>query len=185
MHKIMNFTVAVSFILCTVFTLLLCVFKKGIFLSFAVTFAVIAYHFGVRLLVGHLYNKFMNNQTDIFQSRYQTRQWENKLYQILKVKKWKDKMPTYDNELFSPKYHTYEEIAMAMCQSEMVHKTNVILSLVPILATFWFGSLAVFLITSVCAALFDTVFVVIQRYNRPRIIRIVLKQQAKNAQTQL
>lgn len=185
MRKTMNLTVIVSFILCVVFALLLYIFKKGIFLSLAITFAVIVCHFAVRLLVGHLYNKFMNNQADIFKSGYQTRQWENKLYRILKVKKWKDKMPTYNAELFSPKHHTYEEIAMAMCQSEMVHKTNAVLSLVPILATIWFGSFWVFLITSVCAALFDMVFVVIQRYNRPRIIKIVLKQQAKNAQTQL
>ncbi len=84
-------------------------------------------------------------------------------------------MPTYNPQSFSNKKHTWNEIAQAMCQSELVHETNVIFSFVPIIATKWFGSFYVFFITSICGAIFDLIFVIMQRYNRPRVIKIALR----------
>ena len=66
-----------------------------------------------------------------------------------------------------------DEIAQAMCQAELVHETIVILSFVPVAFSAVFGAFWVFLITSLCAAAFDLMFVIIQRYNRPRIIRLI------------
>jgi len=60
-----------------------------------------------------------------------------------------------------------------MCQSELVHETIVMLSFLPILASTWFGSIGVFIITSMLGAFIDMIFVIMQRYNRPRIIEIV------------
>lgn len=64
-----------------------------------------------------------------------------------------------------------------MCQSELVHETNIILSFIPVSASKWFGSFYVFLITSVCGAIFDLLFVIMQRYNRARIIKIAVKKE--------
>ena len=47
-----------------------------------------------------------------------------------------------------------------------------VLSFVPVAFSVWFGSLGVFLITSFAAFLFDSVFVILQRYNRPRLMRL-------------
>lgn len=59
-----------------------------------------------------------------------------------------------------------------MCQAELVHETIVVLSFVPIIpSVLVFGDLPVFIITSLAAAIIDVTFVIIQRYNRPRIIR--------------
>lgn len=91
-------------------------------------------------------------------------------------KLWKDKMPTYNREAFSRTDHTWQEIAQAMCQSELVHETNMILSFLPLAAVKWFGSFYVFLVTSIGGAVFDLAFVMIQRYNRPRVMRIAAKQ---------
>ncbi|MDE6727234.1 MAG: hypothetical protein K2J80_04760, partial [Oscillospiraceae bacterium] len=44
-------------------------------------------------------------------------------------------------------------------------------SLASITFAFVFGSLPAFLITGVLGALVDLVFVIVQRYNRPRLIR--------------
>lgn len=63
-----------------------------------------------------------------------------------------------------------------MCQAELVHETNMALSFLPLIAVRWFGAFYVFLITSVCGALFDSVFVVMQRYNRTRVVRMALKE---------
>ena len=74
-------------------------------------------------------------------------------------------------ENFSIKKHTWHEIAQAMCQAELVHETNMALGFLPLIAVRWFGAFYVFLITSVCGALFDFVFVIMQRYNRTRVVR--------------
>ena len=46
-------------------------------------------------------------------------------------------------------------------------------------ASIWLGDLPVFLITSVLAACFDLSFVLIQRYNRPTVIRLAQRQKRR------
>ena len=150
-------------------------FHRGIYLSLAITFGTIAFHLGIRLLIGWMYNVKMGNRADYTKNWYQLRPWEKKLYQLLKVKKWKGKMPVYEPELFSPEKHTWDEIAQAMCQSELVHETNAVFSFLPLIASVWFGSFPVFLLTSIGGAVFDLLFVVMQRYNRPRILKMIQK----------
>jgi hypothetical protein len=89
------------------------------------------------------------------------------------VKKWKGKMPTYDPSFFDHNLHSWDEIAQAMCQAELVHEMIFVLSFFPILASIRFDALWVFLITSVLAADYDAMFVMMQRYNRPRIIKLI------------
>lgn len=147
--------------------------ELGVFLTLAITFGTISYHLCMRLLVGMLFKYFMNNHADYEKKWYQPFSWEMKLYQFLNVKKWKDKLPTYSIEAFQPDKHSWHEIAQAMCQAELVHEANMILSFLPVYATVWFGAFGVFLCTSIAGAVFDLVFVIIQRYNHPRVIKIV------------
>ncbi len=176
MPKLMKMITAFSFIATILSIILFCRFNKSIYLTLAVTFGTISYHLGIRLLVGLFYNTIMKNHADYTKKWYQIHSWENKLYQLLKVKTWKDRMPSYNPEIFSNKKHTWDEIAQSMCQSELVHETNIILSFIPLIASIYFGSFYVFLITSVCGAVFDLLFVIMQRYNRPRIVKIALRQ---------
>lgn len=145
----------------------------GVILSLAITAGTMCYHFTMRLAVGSLYDLFMANRADYRKAWYQLRPWETTLYERLHVRDWKGKMPTYDPNLFNPRKHSWDEIAQAMCQSELVHETIVVLSFLPIVASIWFGSIAVFIITSMFGAFIDMIFVIMQRYNRPRIIEIV------------
>lgn len=62
-----------------------------------------------------------------------------------------------------------------MCQSEIVHETNILLSFVPLIVSVPFGEFNVFFITSICSAAFDLLFVIMQRYNRSRIVKKVLR----------
>ena len=87
-------------------------------------------------------------------------------------------MPTYDSSFFDSKAHSWEEIAQAMCQAEIVHEVIVVLSFLPILAYIPFGALGVFIITSLLSACFDMMFVIMQRYNRPRIIKLINKRRS-------
>ncbi len=81
-----------------------------------------------------------NIKNDVSKKWFQERQFEKRLYEVLKVKKWKNKMPTFAPEMLDLKIHTWEEIAGAMCQSEVVHLTIVVLSFVPIFASLLYGA---------------------------------------------
>ena len=144
-------------------------------LSMAITFGTIAYHLLMRLAVGGIFHTFMGNRADCSKKWYRLHSWETPLYDTLRVKTWKGRLPTYDPDLFSPKKHSWDEIAQAMCQAELVHETNMLLSFVPLLAAPKLGAFGVFLSTSVAAALFDSLFVMMQRYNRPRVLRLAAK----------
>jgi hypothetical protein len=91
------------------------------------------YHFAMRLAVGFFYDRIMNNKADIGRWWYQPKGFEKRIYNWLNVKNWKGIMPSYEPELFDPQKHTWNEIAQAMCQAELVHETIILLSFVPIL----------------------------------------------------
>jgi len=180
MVRTMNTATALSLAAAVVSGLLYRSWGHGVFLTLAITFGTIFYHLGIRVAVGALFQILMSNRADYSKRWYQLRPWEDRLYQKLGVKSWKKKMPTYYPMQFSPKLHTWDEIAQAMCQSELVHEVNVVISFFPIAASRWFGSLPVFVVTSVLAAAFDLMFVMMQRYNRPRVIKIALKKSGGN-----
>ncbi len=148
---------------------------RGLTLTFAIICGTVAYHFCVRLFIAELFNHFMDNRADCSKKWYQLYRWEERFYKVIRVKQWKQKMPILDPRFFDPAVRTWDEIAQAMCQAELVHETNVVVSFVPIFFATWFGALPVFLITSILGALSDLVFVFIQRYNRPRVMRMIAR----------
>ena len=139
-----------------------------------------SYHFIMRLLVGLIFNQVMRNRADYTKSWYQVSNFENRIYKKLNVKKWKNRMPTYDSSLFDTKIHSLHEIVQAMCQAELVHEMIVVLSFVPIVAGVWFGAYPVFVITSALAAMLDLMFVMVQRYNRQRVIKLMKYKEGKS-----
>ena len=170
MAKVMKGTAVVSFLLTLLFTAL-CLSGFHWVLPVAITFGTCFYHFTMRLLVGYVLDRTMQNKADYYKPWYQLQPFEHKLYRVLKVKKWKSNMPTYNPSLFDPKLHSWDEIAQAMCQAEIVHEVIILFSFLPLLAAIPFGSFPVFLITSILAAMYDLTFVIMQRYNRPRILK--------------
>lgn len=147
--------------------------SSGILLPLAITSGTIAYHFVMRLMVGLAFHATMRNKADYRKRWYQVSKREMAVYEKLKVKQWKRRMPTYDPALFDPRLHTWEEIVQAMCQAELVHETIAVLSFLPILAGIWFGEYLVFIVTSVLSAACDIVFVIMQRYNRQRVTKLL------------
>lgn len=140
----------------------------------AITFGTICYHFVMRLVVGAvvtLFSKHINYECRWFQPR----KWEFSLYEGIKLKKWKKYLPTYDPSQFNLQNNTLEEVVHSTCYFELVHEIIMLCSFIPLLLAIPFGAFPVFLITSVFAALFDSIFVITQRYNRPRLVRIMRK----------
>ena len=180
MAKGMKIISVIAILLTICFSILYKFLAANLFLSFAITFGTITYHFVVRLLIGLIYNIVLKNKVNYRRKWFLVTEKEMKIYQLLKVKKWKDKMPTYDKEAFDTSKHSWEEIIQTMCQAELVHETIIIFSFLPIIFSIWFGSIEVFIITSMLSALFDLVFVIMQRFNRNRIIKIKSRFNNKN-----
>ena len=143
-------------------------------LSTAISFGTTFYHFAMRLAVGLTVPKIKN-----YHSRWlRQRSFEPKLYATLKVKQWKKYVPTFDPRLFSLQHCTLSQLIENSCRAEVVHEIIILLSFLPVLTVPFFGAEDVFIRTSVVAALFDSIFVILQRYNRPRLIRILEKETA-------
>ena len=179
MKKIMKLLTIIFVISFLIFIMIYIKSRNENLLALTITLGTCAYHFLMRLIVGYVINGLYHNEMNYHRKWFQPRKWENRFYKKLKVKTWKDNMPTYDVETFSFELHSMEEIVMAMCQSEVVHEIIVVLSFVPILASIQFGEFVVFLITSILAAGFDMMFVIMQRYNRPRVVKILDKTKQK------
>ena len=149
--------------------------KSSVCFSVAITFGTTFYHFAMRLMVGYLIGRKYQKHMDPTNKWFAQKPFEPKLYKLLQVKKWKKRLPTYNPQDFDLKNHSMEEIVQVMCQSEVVHEVIMVLSFVPIIFTVWFGSMGVFVLTSCVACLFDGMFVIMQRYNRPRLMRVMKK----------
>lgn len=170
-HFIMWGTAIGSGLLLLLFAVLYCFFGMSVFLSLAITSGTIFYHFVMRLVVGGVFHSIPLHRFQPEAWWFRSKKFEEKLYQCLKLKKWKVSMPTYNPEDFSLQLHTPVEIAQRTCESELVHTANTLLSFVPMLAVPIWGVFWVFLLTSAAAAAYDLVFVLMQRYNRPRLLR--------------
>lgn len=173
MAKNMKILAGVFTVLFLAFVILYQFYKNGFVLTMGITFGTCSYHFLMRLAVGTIVDFLFHNRMDYQKWWFRPHSFEKKLYEVLRVKNWKKYLPTYDPDTFSSEKHTLDEIAQATCQSEVVHELIVLLSFLPLVFAIPFGSFAVFLITSLIAALFDLTFVIVQRYNRPRLLKIV------------
>lgn len=151
-----------------------------VFLPLAITFGTTSYHVVMRLLVGLAFCVVMQNKAGYKKRWYQVGEHETAFYEKLGIKNWKRRMPTYDHTLFDPRVHTWVEIAQAMCQAELIHETIVLLSFLPIAEGIWFGAYPVFIVTSVLAAGCDMLFVMMQRYNRHRVMKLLKRRSTLN-----
>lgn len=179
MPKILKFTAALSLISAVLAAALYSIFPLSMFLTLAITFGTISYHLLMRLIIGTALGSPAFIRPDYTKGWYKVRPWEHGVYKLLRVKRWKNKMPTYSPEDFSPKLHSWEDIAVNMCCAERVHEVISALSFVPLIAHIWFGAFWVFLATSLCGAALDLSFAVIQRYNRMKIAKIAFRRGAR------
>lgn len=145
----------------------------GWLFSCAITCGTTAYHILLRLFAPVIVLAVFRRRYDVHHWWFRTRTWEMRLYDRLGVQQWKSHVPTWDPGQFSLEKHSLQEIAQNMCHAELVHEFIVVLSFTSLLLAIPFGSFPVFLITAVLAAAFDSMFVMVQRYNRPRIVMIL------------
>lgn len=166
-----------AFILTVLFSVLTVMVGNSVFYALAITFGTIFYHFAMRLFVGAFTCHKFNYKSFWFKEK----SFEKGLYKALRVKKWKGKMPSYNPQTYMTRDVPLEDIINTMCRNEVIHEIIALLSFVPILFSLVFDTALVFVMTSIIACLCDLVFVVMQRYNRPRVVRLMQRQSKKRS----
>lgn len=151
------------------------IYENIIVLWIGIVAFTIMYHLWVRIIMGNITNllKTKINYTNWW---FKERKFEKKLYKLLKVKKWKGKALTYNPEMFSLKEHSLDEIVNAMTKAEVDHWVNELISLSTILFGVIWGHIWIFAVSAIVAMIFDVQFIIIQRYNRPRVLKLLEKQ---------
>jgi len=78
-----------SIVVTAVFFIVYKIKPLGIFLTVVITAGTVSYHFWMRLFVGGVLNLLLDNKVDYNKKWFRVGKTEQKLYKILKVKKWK------------------------------------------------------------------------------------------------
>ena len=173
MHTVIGVTLITSIICFTLYYRN--IHKNGAILWTGITAFTIMYHFWVRIIMGNV-SKLFKKHIKYKQWWFQEKKFEKPLYKLLKVKQWKGKALTYNPESFSLKEHSLDEIANTMAKSEVDHWINEAISISTMFFSIMWGEFWIFFITAVAAMIFDSQFIIIQRYNRPRVLKALSRQ---------
>ena len=175
---ILKISLFTAVLVCMTLAFFILYWKSGSpgFRSAAITMLTFSYHFAMRILVGKVVDcvnrhRPMNPDAAV----HKIFAFEPGLYSFIKVKRWKKYAVTAVPESFDLSRNSLEKIRLNMLQAEVVHKVIMLLALLPILLIIPWGSVLVFVLTSVASSLMDLPFVIIQRYNRWRINRLLAR----------
>ena len=150
--------------------------RSSIILWVGIVAFMIMYHFWLRIIMGNVTKLFKIDRNGFW---FKERFFEKKLYRMLLIRKWKDKVLTYNPELFDMKSRTLDEIADTMTKAETDHWVNEVISVSSIFFSLVWGQFWIFLITAIAAMLFDLQFIIVQRYNRPIVLRVIERKNKK------
>ena len=143
-----------------------------ILFSIMITIFTTLFHFTIRYIFANFFYKMIEKKCTYDRSWFIEKVFEKKLFRIIRIKRWKLKLPTWNDDDFNLSETDFEKLMFNMCRAEVYHEICMILSFVPILFSILFGKFWVFYWTSIGGCLFDLLFVLIQRYNRPRVLKI-------------
>lgn len=139
------------------------------------------YHFAIRLVIGWLVKALSEKDYNYDNLWLREKKWEKKVYKVLHVHSWKDKFPTYAPDSFDLK-NGLKSVIQETAIAEIVHTVIIPLSYLPLVFAIIFSDLTdiiVFGITGLVAGLVDFLFVIVQRYNRPRLLRVMRHLESK------
>ena len=150
------------------------IFAHAAILWIGITTFMILFHFGLRILFGEVTKRI---KIDYRHPWFRRRGFERALFRLLRVRQWKAKVLTFDTAAYDFENRTPAQLAATMAKSETDHWINEIISLVSILFALVWGQVAIIVGTAILAMLFDAQFIIVQRYNRPIVLRLMEKQQ--------
>ena len=174
MYSSIVFTLLLS---CVMFTLYYGGFaKNSVVLWTGIVSFMILYHFGARILMGEISKLWGITYKHPW---FSPRRFEKKLYKFLRVRQWRDRVLTFNPDEFLMEKRTLTQIANTMAKAEVDHWINEGISVTAVFFALLWGMLPVFLITSIAAMLFDAQFIVLQRFQRPKIVRLIEAEKRK------
>ena len=139
----------------------------------------IAIHFLVMFFSAPIVQMVFQKKFDYDSFWFRPKAFEKKLYQILKVKKWKSIVPTYDKREYALKEEELEQVIHNMCHAEVTHEVIMLTGYFPVLLGQQISHWGILLMMSFLFSLVHLPF--IQRYNRPRVIRLYAKVNKRSA----
>lgn len=169
--RFMYIAACASLALMFLFFFLMVNFVRDIFCALGITSMMLCYHFTIRLVIGGVTDRIKPEQFNPESRRFREFKFEKRFYKVIRVKKWKKFVPTYDKRLFSLRDNSVNDIIVETCRAETVHWLCAASSLVTVSFSAVLGALPAFLVTGIIGALVELVFVIVQRYNRPRLIK--------------
>ena len=133
------------------------------------------YNFLVRTIIGQTVTFFLRNKNHFYleSAWLRPKKFEKPLYRFLKVKKWKKHAVTAIPEQFDLENLPLETVVKNMIQAELVHLIIIFAVLIPILFARQTDFPCLVVIGSVFSAVWDMQYVILQRYNRPKIARLM------------
>lgn len=170
---------AASILLMFMFMMLFVRTKATVLLIFGIIMLNIAFQFIARLIINTICEGVFENGINSSSDYFKTSDFEDRLYNSIGVKKIKKQLPVIDRTNFSLRRHSMQNIIDVGCEIEVEHELGMAASLLGIMLAIPFGEMWLFVIFAVLAVLFDFVVVIIQRYNRPRLITVQLKRRAR------
>lgn len=153
-------------------------YESGAVLWTGIVSFMILYHFGLRIFMGEITKRFAIDYNHFW---FCEKRFEKTLYRLLHVRKWKDKVLTFDPASFDFQNRTLHQLATTMAKSELDHWINEVISVVSIFFSLIWGCFPAFFITAVAAMLFDAQFILVQRYNRPIVLRLMARREKKES----
>ena len=137
---------------------------------------VTLYHFVYRIIIGETISR-LDSPKDIDYNSFLLKEYrfEQRLYDIIKVKSWKNYMITAKPYKFDLYHRTFTEVLKSMLIAEKVHIICFFLSYLPLVLIIPYGSSLAFIITSFLASIIDLICVIIQRYNIPRLQSLIYR----------
>ncbi|MBQ8612822.1 MAG: hypothetical protein IJ416_01225 [Ruminiclostridium sp.] len=168
---------AIVFSVLTIISLVFYMIYNNIpWFSITLTMFTISYHLIMRLAVGTVIDILTEKGLNHNSLWFREKSFEKALYKRLGVKKWKHIIPTWEPERFSVEENNMKKIIENMCAAELIHEIIVLLSWATLFFSLftpdWKIYIWIFVGTAFLAAGCDMFFVILQRYNRPRVIRL-------------
>ena len=145
------------------------------FYPFFVTGLMLLYQILVRAITPRVLNLVHKKPYDSNNFWFRQKVIEKTLYKFFNVKKWKDKLVTYEPKAFSLKHNSIESVIETMCVAEVIHLNLILGALFFMLFGLVFGKLWIFISIGVLSVIWELRFIMAQRYNRPRVKALAIK----------
>ena len=157
--------------------------RNGFVLLFYVcaVFGAISAHFVVMHVFAAVVFAVFNNKYKVGNFWFRPKRFEKRLYKFLCVRKWKSYLKAWDADAYSLELNDGHSVLMRLCHAEIVHEVIAIAGFLPMVISFYIPkTFWLFCVSSIIFCFIHIAFAVVQRYNRPRFLRIIEHRKRKD-----